>query len=345
MMAAATRAGGPVVQSVSLGLRALYGVTLLLAGVWLVSNVRRVPADSSAVVYRFGAIVRVQDAGLLLALPGPFEAVSILPGPARQLSQTIEAQPRAPGLDDIYTRAMNVPAQGAAGAYLTGDGNAVLLDATLTYRIADPAAYAVAQEHVAPTLNRLFRTAAIAVAGRQALDDFLVSQPDRSGASVGSVAAIRQQVRDDLLAAVNARLVALGGAGVPLGIVVDRIDLTAWLPPQAKLAFDALLVAEQVSDQGMALARTQALRTRQEADRQARRVLDGAHAAAAERIAAATTETAPVLALETAAARPARAGLLQDAYRSRVAAILKTAGQVVIVDPAGGNRLLLPAGK
>jgi regulator of protease activity HflC (stomatin/prohibitin superfamily) len=345
-MSARTLRTGPVVQSVSLGLRGLYVVTLLMAAVWLASNIRRVPPDSSAVVFRFGAVVRVQDAGLLLALPPPFETVTILPGPSQQISQTVAAQPRSPGLDDIYTQAMGVPMQGAAGAYLTGDGNAVLLDAMLTYRITDPAAYVVARDHVGPALDRLFRTSAIDVAGRQSLDDFLVAQPDRSaGQAVQTVAAIRQKVRDDLLALLNARLAALGNTGAPLGIMVDRIDLTAWLPPQAKLAFDALLVAEQVANQGLALAHTQALRTRQEADRESRRVLDSAQAAAAERISAATAEVSPVLALETEAARPARAGLLMDAYRSRVAAILNSAGEVVVVDGAGGNRLLLPAGK
>ncbi len=345
-MSARTLRTGPVVQSVSLGLRGLYVVTLLMAAVWLASNIRRVPPDSSAVVFRFGAVVRVQDAGLLLALPPPFETVTILPGPSQQISQTVAAQPRSPGLDDIYTQAMGVPMQGAAGAYLTGDGNAVLLDAMLTYRITDPAAYVVARDHVGPALDRLFRTSAIDVAGRQSLDDFLVAQPDRSaGQAVQTVAAIRQKVRDDLLALLNARLAALGNTGAPLGIMVDRIDLTAWLPPQAKLAFDALLVAEQVANQGLALAHTQALRTRQEADRESRRVLDSAQAAAAERISTATAEISPVLALETEAAQPARAGLLMDAYRSRVAAILNSAGEVVVVDGAGGNRLLLPAGK
>ena len=98
-----------------------------------------------------------------------------------------------------------------------------------------------------------------------------------------------------------------------------------------------------MSDRGIANARTTALRTGQQADQQAHQIVDAAHAAAAERISAATAEAAPVLALETPAARPARAGLLLDAYRARVTAILTAAGQVVAVDPSGGNRLILPA--
>lgn len=328
---------GPVVQSVSVTLRALTGLTLLLATVWLCSGIRRVPPDSSAVLFRFGQIVRVQDAGLLLALPPPFETLAILPGPARQISQTVAALPRSPGLDDIYTQAAGVPMQGAAGSYLTGDGNAVLLDAVLTWHIADPAAYAVLRDHVAVALDRLFRATAISVAGRAALNDFIVVQ---GGTDDDAQAARRQQMRDALLAGMNARLDRLGA---PLGVTVDRIDLTAALPPQAKLAFDALLVAEQVADQGIAAANTTALRLRQEAVRETRRVLDAAHAAAAERVSAATSEVSPVLALETAGASPARAGLLLDAYRSRAARILHRAGSVLAVDPSGGNRLILPA--
>ncbi len=72
---------------------------------------------------------------------------------------------------------------------------------------------------------------------------------------------------------------------------------------------------------------------------------DAARAAAAERVSAATAEVGPVLALEGEEARPARAGLLLDAYRSRAAAILHRAGSVIAVDPSGGNRLILPAGQ
>ncbi len=227
---------GPVVQSVSLGLRALMGVTLLLAVLWLGSGIRRVPPDGTAVVFRFGAIDRVQAAGLLLALPPPIETVTMLPGPARQISQTVAALPRSPGLDDVYTKAAGVPMQGATGVYLTGDGDAVLLDATLTWHIADPAAYVLASAHVPPALDRMVRAAAIAVAGGHPVDDFLVVQ---TGSETQAKAAVRQQVRDALLDGVNARLAALARAGAPLGVVVDRIDLTAALPPKAKLAYDA----------------------------------------------------------------------------------------------------------
>ncbi len=76
----------------------LYGVALLLAVVWAGSNIRRVPPDSSAVVFRLGRIVRVQQAGLLLALPPPLERVALLPGPARQMRRVVAALPRSPAV-------------------------------------------------------------------------------------------------------------------------------------------------------------------------------------------------------------------------------------------------------
>ncbi len=59
-------------------------------------------------------------------------------------------------------------------AYLTGDGNVVLLNATLIYRISDPVAYALSQTHVAAALDRLFRATTVRVTAGRNLNDFLV---------------------------------------------------------------------------------------------------------------------------------------------------------------------------
>ena len=137
---------GPIAQSVAIGFRAVYLATLLLALLWLTSNVREIAADSQAVVLRFGRIVRAQQSGLLIAWPRPFETVRLLPGPERQLSQDVAALPpeseKARAVIDSGTAAL--PANVAA--YLTGDGNVVLLNATLFYRISDPIAFR-SEEH------------------------------------------------------------------------------------------------------------------------------------------------------------------------------------------------------
>ena len=93
---------GPGAQAVRLSFWFVVLVALLAAGVWATSNIRRIPADSRAVVLRFGAFVRTQDAGLLIAWPQPFETMLLVPGSARVLEQRIqslERDPRARAVD------------------------------------------------------------------------------------------------------------------------------------------------------------------------------------------------------------------------------------------------------
>ena len=83
---------GPVVQSLQITFRVLLlGIALVAVG-WCFSNVRQVPSDSQAAVLRFGRIVRVQPAGLLLAWPRPVEQVELLPAPARQMEVKVVAK-------------------------------------------------------------------------------------------------------------------------------------------------------------------------------------------------------------------------------------------------------------
>src|SRR6202044_2801851 len=128
-----------------IGFLAVYAVTLLLAVVWLASNVRQIAPDSQAVVLRFGKIVNAQQAGLLLAWPRPIDEVRLLPGPDRQLSQVVTAPPDAGGVTAVSAEAGPSPTTSGtlpadASPYLTADGSVVLLNATLIFRIKDPEA-------------------------------------------------------------------------------------------------------------------------------------------------------------------------------------------------------------
>jgi regulator of protease activity HflC (stomatin/prohibitin superfamily) len=354
---------GPLVQSVGIAFRLSYIATFVLALAWLASNIRQVPSDSTAVVSRFGRIVDVRGAGLLLAWPAPIDSVTFLPGPDQQLGLSIAPLPRAAGLDSTYTSTQALRAAaaaasqaasaarpapspntaslpGAAGSYLTGDGGVVLLDATLTWRVDDPAAYFLAQTHVEPALDRLFRAAAVHVAAGHALDDFLVVDQNRAAAGRAAATA---RVRDEILAAINDRLRDAATKGASLGIEITRLDLTASLPAAAKLAFDSVLTATQVADQGLAQARTDATRRLQDADRERDRLLNVARASAAERVAAARAHTDEVSALASQVTPENRGNLLDQIYRDRIAKIVAQIGQVTAVDPRGGPRLILPS--
>ncbi|WP_158258357.1 SPFH domain-containing protein [Rhodopila globiformis] len=322
---------GPVVQSLRIGFRTLYLGTLLLALGWLASNCRQVPADSQIVVRRFGQIVRVQPAGLLLAWPRPIEQVDLLPAAARQIELTVAPQESA--------------TPGAAGTSLTGDGGAVLLRATLTWHVVDPVAYDLAQAHVVPALNRLFAASVTTLAAGRSIDDFLVVRSGQEGspdAAEPMVQAQRQALRGDLVTAINRRLRALELQGAPLGVEVTRADINAQLPPAAKPGFDAVLAATQRVEEGLAAARTQATLTLQTGDRDHDRILTEARATAEETVDKARAQVAAIAALEAGDDPAGRAGLLERLYRDRVTAVLGQAGHLLAVDPRGGPRLILP---
>jgi membrane protease subunit HflK len=335
---------GPIAQSVAIGFRTVYVAGLLLLIGWLTSNVREIASDSQVVVMRFGRIVRAQEAGLLVAWPRPIEQTQLLPGPERLLTQEVATLPPASevaqGLTGPFGVAQGIPQN--ASAYLTGDGNVVLLNATLIYRINDPISYALAQSHVAPALDRLFHATTVHVTAARNLNDFLVVQSAATEGGNQTALALRGEVRSSLIQDLNARLRALADGGSPLGVEIERIDMTAWLPPQAKSAFDAVLIATQTADRGVAVARTEAERRRQEASRLRDQLLADAQARALEFTSSASVNTAAILALEHEVTPATRGSLLLREYRTKVADIMNKVGSATLVDPQGGARILLP---
>ena len=339
---------GPIAQSVAIGFRTVYIAAALLTLLWLASNVRQIASDSQAVVLRFGRIVRTQESGLLIAWPRPIEQVELLPGPERQLSQDVPALPaptdKAAALIGPTSDNAALPAN--AAAYMTGDSNAVLLAATLIYRISDPVAYAIAQSHVPAALDRLFHATSVEVTAGRNLNDFLVvvdaQQAGQSASGAGNVVALRAEVRNSLLQAMNARLQGLAAAGAPLGVEVERIDMTPSLPPEAKTAFDAVLVAAQAADRGVATANTDAERRRQGAEQLKEQLISSAQASARELISAATVNTSVILPIERAETSVTRSSLLLNAYRAKVGDIMNRVGGVTLVDPRSGVRFLMP---
>ncbi|HKM61894.1 MAG TPA: SPFH domain-containing protein [Acidisphaera sp.] len=328
---------GPVAQSVAMGFVALRIATVLLALGWATMNVRQVPPEMQAVVMRLGAIDRVQQSGLVIAWPRPIERVLLVPGPVQQMSQRLAANTAgAPGLSNVVALS-DAPA--TAGSFLTGDGGVVLLDATLTWRIVDAAAYVLAEQHIAPALRRAAEGAAVAIAAARPLDDFVVARPERADPRAQ---AAREALRAAFAAEVNRRLRALDASGAGLGIEVTRADVSAYLPASAKLAFDAVLNAGQMAEQGIAQARTGAEQARQAAAQESDRIVAAAQATAAEKIADAHAKTAEIASLAADNPPDTRPALIERLYRDRIVAILKGAGAVTAVDARGGTRVILP---
>ena len=364
---------GPAAQAVRVAFWFIVAIALLAAGIWATSNIRRIPADSRAVVMRFGAFMRTQDAGLLLAWPRPFETVLLIPGSARVLEQRISALERDPraraadpaaATDSSQTAPLPLgelsawgfqpdgttpddaapvlsDALAGSGYVLTGDNGVVQLSAMLYYRVVDPYAYVLQKERLDSALQRIVAAAVVEVTAARDLDSILVARPELLSTDQ-QMAVKREQLRGDMAQAVQRHLNALAGAHAGLGIEVARMDVQAQFPAAAVDAYNSVLTSLQTADRNIAEARTEAENTRQGAQQSADQILQSAQASATERVANAQAETTTILELETPLDANSDPGLLARAYRDRIQQILSKAGRVTTIDPHDASSLVLP---
>jgi len=344
---------GAWAQSARISFAFLYVVVILLAAGWLFSNWTQVPPESRAVVLRMGIVNRLQDSGLLMAWPSPFEEVVLLPSEHQQISYRIrqfddnfgpeiESKDLAPSLTTASASSASIsynPRMNAA-FLLTGDSSVVHMQAVIYYQITDPVAYVIAADHVRPALERLFVSSAIAVSASRDLDSILVARPEMASDDQARIG--REQLRSDMVDAVNARLLQFDSSGSGFGITVSRVDLLASIPLAAKSAFDFVLVVTQNADTSIAQARTDAVTTQQRAIQQRDRTLTDAQAAAEERITRARTSTAAIAALSDIPEGQSAQVVLNRLYFDRVRSVLKDAGRVDAVDGENSVRLILP---
>ena len=323
--------------------RFLFAIAAVVAAGWTLSNVHQVPADSRAVIRRFGAIVGERGPGLLVAWPRPIEDVVILPARDRQIE--LDVGEFHPGPTEAAARLDQEIGSGATrntAFLLTGDSGLVRLQAAVFYQINDASAYVLEAQHVGPALRRLFTSSAVAVCAARDLDAILIAR-GTAEADPNRLSPSRQErFRADLVAEMNHRLAALAADGPGLGITVSRIDLTASLPAEAKAAFDQVLTVTQTADREVAVARADAARITQSAHQEQERILTQAAALAAERDSEARSRTASITAINPRYAGLARQALVNRIYYERIAALLRKAGRVDAIDPRSASQRYLP---
>ncbi len=332
---------GPWAQSAQLSFRFIYIVVCVLAVGWLFSNFRQVPPDSRAVVLRFGSIDRQHGAGLVMAWPRPIEQIVVLPTADRQIQFAIKRFDTGI-METPDTRDFSISGDPRenSGFFLTGDSGVIHLQATLFYQITDPTSYLISEQHIGPALERLFIAGAVSVCAGRDIDTILVARPEKEAG--GNSLASREQLRADLLNAVNRRLEQLAEQGTGLGIVVSRVDVAASLPSSAKYAFDLVLRNAQKADQDIAIARTDAERIAQTANQERDRILTDAQAAAEETVTQAKTRTAEITALIPQLHGPSGKAIANRLYYDRIGKVLTKAQQVDTFDPKSGTHLVLP---
>ncbi len=331
-------AHGPWVQSLRLAFNILFLAVGVLALTWLVSNIRSVPPDMRGAVLRRGTLERVENAGLLLAWPRPFEEVVLLPSAERSLELRVDRLDATPaGTARAPLDAVSISADPRANIafFLTGDAGVVHLAASAFYRVSDPAAFLLARDGLDGLLQRIVIASAVGVAAARDLDSIVVTGPQEGHP------ASREQLRADLLREVNRRLEALQARGLGVGVAMTRIDLVAALPSTAQVAFDKVLIATQDADAAVAEARTETERWSQLAEQGRDKLLDGAQASGEELLSRARARTAEISAL---AAAPDAASVLDRLYFERIGPIIAKARRVDTFDAAGAGRLILPGG-
>jgi regulator of protease activity HflC (stomatin/prohibitin superfamily) len=327
-------------QAGRLAFIALYAITLVTAFGWLASNIRQIGPENRAVVLEFGAIDRVQNSGLLLAWPQPFEQVIIVPAADRVVDRTVQALIRPKDVEQRGFSYMADDATAGMGYLLTGDSGVVQIGVHLFYKVTDPYAYVMQGEHIEYALDRIVERSAVIVSASRDLDTILVARPELVGSSAES-AQKREQLRNDLVNTMNKSLAALEQSGASLGIHVDRVDIQPNLPVEAVDAFNAVLTASQLAKQTIAEANNKAAEIRQKANQESDQLLQEAKAKANERLAKAQTDTATIQGLATNQAALADPGLLWRLYRQRINTILSQAGSVTTVNPEDDSRLIL----
>jgi regulator of protease activity HflC (stomatin/prohibitin superfamily) len=322
--------------------RFLFAIICVVATAWALSNVRQIPADSRAIVLRFGAIIGERGPGLLIAWPRPFEEVLMLPARDRQIELAVEEGLAVPPNIALLDADIGHDARRNAEFLLTGDSGVVRLQATIFYQIIDAAAYVLAADEVKPALRRLFTASAVAVCAGRDLDAIIMARTPVD-TDVDQFPRSRQErFRSDLVAAVNRRLAALAAQGAGLGVMVSRIDLTASLPAAAKAAFDQVLTSTQKADRDLAEARADTSRITQTANQERDRILAEATALVAERRTEARARTASIAAINPQHGEDAQAALINRIYYERVGALLKKAARIDAIDPHSSGQLYLP---
>ncbi|KMM77730.1 protease modulator HflK [Pseudomonas deceptionensis] len=337
-------ASSPWQQAGRLAFLGLYAVTVFAAVAWGFSNVRQIDPQNRAVVLRMGALDRIQNAGLLLAWPRPFEQVVIVPAADRVSERRIDNLMRSDAAlqaDRVATFATPInDALAGSGYLLTGDAGVVQLDVRVFYNVTEPYAFVLQGEHVLPALDRLVTRSAVALTAARDLDTILVARPELIG-SDSQAAERRERLRGDLVQGINQQLAALSTTGQSLGLEVVRVDVQSSLPGPAVNAFNAVLTASQHAEQAVAAARNEAAKVTQSATQQADRSVEQAQAQASERLAKAQADTSTIINLAKVQQAGNDPGLMLRLYRERMPRILSQAGSVTSVDPEDDSRLII----
>lgn len=205
-----------------LGTRAglIIPAVIVLAGVF--TSYYTVPADSQAVILRFGKYNRTTEPGLNFKLPFWFETKEVIP-----VSRTLKME-FGFGTKDATNRYQSRPEEWQAEqTMITGDKNSALVEWVVQYNISDPQAYLFQVRDPEDTMRDASESVMREVVGDRTVDEVI---------TIG-----RQSIETDALVKLQELVDSYG-----LGLQIDQLQLKNVNPPRpVQSSFNEVNQAQQ----------------------------------------------------------------------------------------------------
>lgn len=248
------RINAKLVLAAFIGLVALIGVF---------SSFYSVPANSVAVVQRFGAYVNTAEPGLHFKLPWGVDTITVVEV-ARQ--QKLEFGFGTPGGTNPYQYSEDYRAQESEKTMVTGDLNTALVEWVVQYTIEDPQLYLFTFREPVQTLRDLAEAVMREVVGDRSVDEVL---------TVG---------RQEMEIKAAERLGQLVGA-LKVGIRIDQIQLGNVNPPRSvEMSFSDVNKAQQEKESAVNQAKAEYFKAVPRARGEAKQKISTAEGYATKRI-------------------------------------------------------------
>src|SRR3989440_268989 len=199
-----------------------------LVVIW--SSFYTVPAESEAVVLRFGRFLKITEPGLSFKIPLGIDQVTVLPT-RRQLKLEFGfytpgyTNPDQPARDQIEEKSM-----------VTGDLNAALVEWVVQYRIDDPKQYLFDVRNPGQTLRDLSEAAMREVIGDRTVDEVItIGRQDIEISALTRMQELAQRYK--------------------LGIRIDQVQLKNVNPPaEVQASFNEVNRAQQDRENAINIA-------------------------------------------------------------------------------------------
>ncbi len=188
----------------------LIGIAGALVGVGLFTTIYTVPAESQAVVLRFGKYIETVDPGLRYKLPFGIdtqEPVQV----KRQMKQ--EFGFGTPGATNRDQYSLSGDEQEQEKSMVTGDLNTATVEWIVQYRITDPRSYLFKVHEPARTLRHLSESVMRTVVGDRTVDEVI---------TIG-----RQEIESEAQAQLQKKV-----EQYELGLSIDQVQLKNVNPPK-----------------------------------------------------------------------------------------------------------------